>query len=89
MYVAFVVQAEFGRLILMPTQGGSYDDQTCGGFPIYDGTLEGDGWVVGSGTSSAAAEIAGGVALLINANNGLTPLKPLGIKEILKKTAQT
>lgn len=79
---------EFGRLILMPTQGGSYDDQKCGGFPINDGTLEGDGWVVGSGTSSAAAEIAGGVALLINANNGLTPLKPLGIKEILKKTAR-
>jgi len=82
--------APWGLLIHMPTQPNSDEDQKCSGKVTEDlkldadHTPENDGWVIASGTSSAAAQVAGGVALLLNADQTLTPDK---IKQVLEKTA--
>lgn len=56
-----------GIYIPMPTQPGSEKDMSYGGnpFPYFDETEKTDGWIVASGTSSAAPQIAGVVALLL------------------------
>ena len=50
------------------------------------GTTSQDGWAFFSGTSSAAPQIAGVCALLLQANPALTPAE---IKDILCKTARS
>ena len=53
------------RYIQMPTQPGSYYDDNFGD---YDETSKTDGWVVGSGTSSAAPQVAGLAAIVKQLN---------------------
>jgi len=70
-----------GVLIRMPTQKGSTMDDV---YSNYDQTLRNDGWFVGSGTSAAAAQVAGGAALCLCKKAGLSPDV---IKSILKDCA--
>jgi len=49
-----------------------------------DGTTTGDGWGLFSGTSAAAPQIAGVIALILAAKPGLSPAK---VSEALSKTA--
>jgi hypothetical protein len=57
-----VGQAPNGTLIEMPTQPASENDVDCSTAP--DGTAANDGWLVASGTSSAAPQVAGLAALM-------------------------
>ena len=52
--------------------------------PDSDGTSPNDGWALFSGTSAAAPQVAGVVALLLGAKPGLTPAQ---VTEALTKTA--
>jgi serine protease AprX len=76
----------YGLLIHMPTQCNSEIDQSCSSnvLGVVDGTPSDDGWVIGSGTSAAAAEVAGAVALVLSAKSYL---EPADIKQILEETA--
>jgi subtilisin family serine protease len=62
-----VGQAPTGVLIALPTEPSSKADKSLAGgnFPNGDETASNDGWIVGSGTSSAAPMVAGVAALLI------------------------
>lgn len=60
----------YGLLIMMPTQP---NNQLDGEFSAVDGTQLADGWLVASGTSSATPQVAGMVALLLQANGAMTP----------------
>jgi subtilisin family serine protease len=51
---------------------------------ITDGTTESDGWALFSGTSAAAPQLAGAVALILGAKPGITPAQVI---EALTKTA--
>jgi subtilase family serine protease len=65
-----------GVYIMLPVQPGCEMDQEFaagGSFPGGDTTAAGDGWIVASGTSSAAPQIAGVCALLKQKNPSLTP----------------
>lgn len=75
-----------GIFIVMPTQKGAEFDGLFSGsnFPNGDETGSADGWLVASGTSSAAPMVAGGAALLLNAKSSLTPAE---IKQTLMDTA--
>ena len=71
----------------MPTQKKSDIDDIMSrkiGNAKGDGTQPDDGWFVGSGTSAAAAQVAGGAALLLCKNPNLTPAQ---IKDVLEQTA--
>ncbi len=72
-----------GVLIRMPTPKGSTIDSL---WSNYDHTSNNDGWFVGSGTSAAAAQVAGGVALILSKNSTLLPDD---IKTILMNSATT
>ncbi|NIS59870.1 MAG: S8 family serine peptidase [Proteobacteria bacterium] len=70
-----------GVLIMMPTvPGGTYDET----FADDDSTADDDGWLVASGTSSAAPQVAGVAALMLQCNPILTPDD---VKTILQNTA--
>jgi len=71
-----------GMLIMMPTvPDGPYD----GAFSDDgDGTADDDGWMVASGTSSAAPQVAGIAALMLQCDPTLTPEE---VKTILENTA--
>ncbi len=75
--------SEDGKLIVMPTEAGSCIDQTYN-LRSNDKTRADDGWFVASGTSAAAAQVAGGAALLLSAKPGLSPAE---IKTVLMETA--
>ena len=62
-----VGQAPNGVFIALPTEPSSKLDKGLAGgtFPNKDETASDDGWIVGSGTSSAAPMVAGVAALMI------------------------
>jgi len=70
-----VGQIPSGVYIAMPTQDGSQLDALMGGgsFPVGDETGPADGWLVMSGTSSAAPQVAGAAALILQQAPGLAP----------------
>jgi subtilisin family serine protease len=71
----------YGLLIMMPTQPQNrFDDN----FSALDGTRQGDGWIVASGTSSAAPQVAGFAALLLQSQG---PMAPQAIKAALQDMA--
>lgn len=74
--------------IMLPVPPGSQTDvesaQPADG--DGDGTTSDDGWAVFSGTSSAAPQLAGVCALLLEKNKSLTPSD---IKAVLRRSART
>jgi hypothetical protein len=74
-FSALVGQSPKGIYIVVPTMTGSQFDGLFGGgvFPNGDETGPSDGWMVASGTSSAAPMVAGATALLLEAKSTLTP----------------
>jgi subtilisin family serine protease len=74
--------------IMLPVPPGSQADVESAQPPDGgdDGTRADDGWAVFSGTSSAAPQLAGVCALLLEKNNSLTPSD---IKAVLRRTART
>jgi len=82
---AIVGQAPRGIFIVVPTmQGAIFDDSFGGGvFPNGDQTAKNDGWMVASGTSSAAPMVAGAAALLLQCKSSLTPAE---IRQTLANT---
>jgi subtilisin family serine protease len=77
----------WGVLIVMPTEPGSSGDYNRGegSFPDADETGRHDGWLVGSGTSSAAPQVAGVVSLMLQKNPDISPEMA---KVILKITSR-
>ncbi|MBO2450124.1 S8 family serine peptidase [Actinomadura barringtoniae] len=69
--------------IMLPVPSGSELDRYCS--LAGDGTKGGDGWAALSGTSAAAAQIAGVCALVLEANPSLTPAE---LRDILRRTAR-
>jgi subtilisin family serine protease len=84
-------QAPQGVYIPMPCPPGSDMDVQYGGaqFPDGDGIAPDDGWVVASGTSSATAQVAGVLAIVLDAvrSKGGTMTQSLA-KELLRATAR-
>ncbi|MEM1267377.1 MAG: S8 family serine peptidase [Pseudomonadota bacterium] len=71
---------ERGRYILLPCPPGSKLDANGA-----DGTAQGEGWALASGTSAAAPQIAGAVALLLARKPDLTPA---AVRDLLMSTAR-
>jgi hypothetical protein len=80
-----VGQAPKGIFIVMPTMMGAAFDQSFSGgvHPNGDETGPNDGWLVASGTSSAAPMVAGAAALMLQAKSSLSPAE---IKQALMDT---
>ena len=75
------------QYIMLPVEpGDTLDTQLAGGaHPNGDETAPNDGWAAFSGTSAAAPQVAGTVALIKQACHRLTPAQ---VKDILKRTAR-
>lgn len=71
-----------GDYIMLPVPPGSRIDRRNA---AHDGTGATDGWGVFSGTSSAAPQVAGVCALLLQRDGTLTPMQ---VKEVLRATAR-
>jgi subtilase family protein len=73
--------------IMLPVPPGSVIDTTRGGgaFPSNDGTATDDGWAAFSGTSAAAPQVAGAVALVRQA---CPSLPPHAIRDVLMASAR-
>ena len=71
----------YGQIIMSPVGIGI---DVFGSLDRHDGTGFLDGWAVLSGTSSAAPQVAGAVALMLQIKSDLTPAE---IKDILEITA--
>ncbi|MDD7942428.1 S8 family serine peptidase [Actinomycetospora lutea] len=69
-------------LILLPLEPGCDIDRDTA---AHDGTVADDGWSVISGTSAAAPQLAGVVALLLQKNPGLSPAE---VKTALRTAAR-
>lgn len=82
-----VGQDPLGILIAMPTEPESELDQffADGTYPNNDETETDDGWLVASGTSSAAPMVAGVIALMLQKNPNLSVET---VKTILAVTAR-
>jgi hypothetical protein len=86
--VGLVGEVPRACLIMLPTEPGNEMDQnlaSSGPFPNGDNTATDDGWCVCSGTSAAAPQAAGIVALLLQRYPDLTPM---AIKNILENSAR-
>ncbi|GHA58928.1 peptidase S8 [Streptomyces tauricus] len=72
--------------ILLPAPPGSDIDQSHAKepYPFGDGTTAGDGWVVLSGTSAAAPQVAGVCALLLQTDPALEPRE---VRRLLEASA--
>lgn len=84
-----VGQAPKGIYITLPAKPGGTGNMEFGGgeFPDGDETPTTDGWIVASGTSSAAPQVAGVVCLLIESDYEQFGRKPHQIKQRLMETA--
>jgi hypothetical protein len=84
-------QGPRGVYIMLPCPPGSLADREYAGkvFPNGDQTPKDDGWFGGSGTSSAAAQIAGVVALMVERARtlGRPPLDTARVKQLLQQSA--
>jgi hypothetical protein len=84
-------QRPMGIYITLPCSPNSQLDRAYGGasFPNRDETRADDGWLSASGTSSATAQIAGVVALMIERARALgrPPLTTGRVRTILQQTA--
>jgi hypothetical protein len=77
-----------GVYLMLPTApGGVLDHEvaTLGGYPAGDETAADDGWVGLSGTSAAAPQLAGVLALLLQVNPALRPDQLI---DVLRRTAR-
>jgi subtilisin family serine protease len=81
-YCGLVGMLPHADYIMLPVPPGDDIDQDNA---EHDGTAPDDGWAVFSGTSAAAPQLAGVVALLLEKNPGLTSTD---IKQLLKRTAR-
>jgi subtilisin family serine protease len=84
-------QTPKGIYIPMPCPPGCEMDVSLGGdkFPDGDETSKKDGWVVASGTSSAAPQVAGILALLLQAAKAKGSVLTNAIaKDLLQKSAR-
>ena len=76
----------FKWISMLPVQSGCEMDRDRAVSPRFlDGTRPDDGWIVVSGTSAAAPQIAGICALLKQKEPGLTPSEA---KNVLERTAR-
>ncbi len=78
----YVGQKPDATFILLPTADGSELDQL--NHHAFGSTSPNDGWIMASGTSAAAAQVAGVCALLLQADPSLTSR---GLKQLLGQTA--
>jgi subtilisin family serine protease len=79
-------QKPLGTYIPMPCPAGSDFDRR---YAESDGTAPDDGWFVGSGTSAAAPQVAGVIALLLEqAAAAGVPLSPPQIVHLLQQTCR-
>jgi hypothetical protein len=86
--VGLVGETPRACLIMLPTEPNNDMDQDLAGsgaFPNGDNTAANDGWCVCSGTSAAAPQAAGVVALLLQQHNALTPM---AVKNVLENSAR-
>lgn len=85
--VGLVGETPRACLIMLPTEPNNGMDQDLAGsgaFPNGDNTAADDGWCVCSGTSAAAPQAAGVVALLLQQYPNLTPM---AVKNVLENSA--
>lgn len=81
--------APHGIYITLPCEPGSAEDVAFAGgtFPNGDETGPADGWLVASGTSSAAPQVAAAACLLVQSDPPTWRRQPAKIKERLLGTA--